>query len=187
MTAFCMTGKPKFKQKCETVSYSKHRVCSSPSEICSFFSSDFSRQKTDCVNLAPNSNVNAVNVKTRTPLYLASLKGHVKSLRVLLASEFIDVNKGMTKDGSSAFSIASEKGQFEVMNVLLANDKTDVNKGWARYAWTSKVLTGKSSNASTETQQNENKALSGEKYVKFPSYNQVPINIFICYFQVMIV
>ena len=107
----------------------------------------------------PNSNVNAVNIKTRTPLYLAALKGHVEPLKELLSSPFIDVNKGMTKDGSSAFSIASEKGHFEIMSVLLQNNKNvDVSKGWERDAWASKSLAQKIKNAPTATLPSTNTA-----------------------------
>ena len=110
----------------------------------------------------PNSDVNGVNDKTRTPLYLASLKGNVEPLKVLLESPFIDVNKGMTKDDSSAFSVASEKGNSDIMRVLLQDSKTDVNKGWARDAWTSNEIISKLNTTNKETKPPEFTTSSGE-------------------------
>ena len=75
----------------------------------------------------PSSDVNVRNVKGRTPSYLSSLRGHIRSMQELLKSPHIDPNKGMESDGSSAFSIASEKGHFQIMRELLQHNKT----GWS--------------------------------------------------------
>ena len=86
--------------------------------------------------LCPDSDVNVRNVKGRTPSYLSSLRGHIQSLKVLLESPYVDPNKGMKIDGSTAFSIASEKGNFHIMQELIKHIKTDVGKGWCADNWT---------------------------------------------------
>ena len=53
-----------------------------------------------------------VDRRGRTPLYIASLKGHVEVVRVLLDLLNIDVDEGRDRDGATPFSIASEKGHF---------------------------------------------------------------------------
>ena len=119
----------------------------------------------------PNSDVNAINDKTRTPLHLVSMMGNVEPLKALLASRFIDVNKVTSLDGGSAFSVASQRGNFEIMRVLLQNasmtgvkmsHKTDVNKGWDRDAWTSSEIKSMLMGKGKESQQPESVLSSGE-------------------------
>ena len=87
----------------------------------------------------PNADINTIDAKGRTPLYLASLLGHTKATQEILNHENISFNKGREIDGLSPFSIASQKGHEEIMTLLtnysyLKND--DVNIGWQGDYWT---------------------------------------------------
>ena len=100
----------------------------------------------------PEANINIRDEKGRTPLYVASMKGHAQSVRELLNHIQIDVNQGRGLDDLSPFSIASNKGNFEVMNVLLTkgqmvltttSQRLDVNMGWFEKRWTALALLSK--------------------------------------------
>ena len=91
--------------------------------------------------LCRQSDVNAVDQRGRTPLFLASLKGHSQAVEALLANPYIDINKGATHHGGTAFSIASEKGHFEIMRLLLQEDVIDVGLGWYSDDWPAHILT----------------------------------------------
>ena len=90
--------------------------------------------------LCPDSNSNVIDRRGKTPLYLASLKNHDMSVKVLLEDGHIDTDIGKTLDGGTPFSIASEKGHFKVMQQLIThgNDvhESDLNKGWHSDNWT---------------------------------------------------
>ena len=84
----------------------------------------------------PNADINKQDVKGRTGLYLASLMGHFHAVREYLVLPNIDVNKGTTLTGETAYSMASEKSNFDVMMILSQHKNADVNKGWLSDAWT---------------------------------------------------
>ena len=71
----------------------------------------------------------------KTPLYIASLMGHAKTVDAILKQQKTKPNKGRTTDGKSPFSIASEKGYSNIMALFLKNDNADVNKGWDYDRW----------------------------------------------------
>ena len=100
----------------------------------------------------PEADINIRDDKGRTPLYLASMKGHTQAVGELLNNIHIDVNLGRGLDGLSPFSIAAHKGNFEVMTVLLTkgqmvlakeNQRLDVNMGWFEKRWTALTLLSK--------------------------------------------
>ena len=55
----------------------------------------------------PDANINTIDDRGRTPIYLASWKGHEGAVGVLLDEINLDVNKGRVKDGGTAYSIAT--------------------------------------------------------------------------------
>ena len=83
----------------------------------------------------PETNINVVDKKGRTPLYIASMMGHIQAVKVLLQNPNEDVNIGQIIDGGTAFSIASEKAYFDVMRVLIEDGESDENKGWCSGKW----------------------------------------------------
>ena len=93
--------------------------------------------------LCPNSDINVVDGKGRTPIYLSSMMGHIESVKVLLDNPQEDPNKGMVSIGhtDTAFSIASEKGHFKIMWHLLQHHETNVSEGWCYDNWTPHLST----------------------------------------------
>ena len=85
--------------------------------------------------LCPNSDINVVDNRGRTPLYLSAWKGHIQAVEVLLADSKNEVNQGTTSDGQTAFSIASQEGHLIVMKILLQDNRTDANVGWCGRSW----------------------------------------------------
>ena len=83
-----------------------------------------------------DSDINAVDRKGRPPLYLASWRGHIQAVAVLLSDPRIDVNMRVTVGRRTAFSIASEKGHFHIMRMLISQRQTDVDGGWLDHKWT---------------------------------------------------
>ena len=85
--------------------------------------------------LCPNADINVMDKKGRTPLYLASWMNHVKVIEILLNDAQIDANIGNFVDQNTPFSIASKKNHFEVMEKLINHVKTDEGKGWYVDCW----------------------------------------------------
>ena len=81
------------------------------------------------------SNINAVDNWGKTPLYIASMRGHLHAVEVLLANRDEDVNHGVIVDGGTAFSISSEKSHLDVLGALIAHGQADANRGWCRDSW----------------------------------------------------
>ena len=52
-------------------------------------------------------------------IYLATLKGYIKAVEVLLDDSNLDINMGRAKDGGTAFSMASEKSHFRILKLLV--------------------------------------------------------------------
>ena len=111
----------------------------------------------------PNSNINIVDPKSRTPLFFSSWEGHNQAVGVLLADPKIDVNIGMLGDGANAFSIASEKSHFPVMKQLINKAKAFrdegnergaeelLNNGWCSDNWTPKRVLCKGTTVTEST------------------------------------
>ena len=85
--------------------------------------------------LCPSTNINHLDEKGRTPLYMTSWLGHVNATKELLALEDIDVNKGRRLDGKSPLSIASEKGHFKIIMLIISHIAVDANIGWINDSW----------------------------------------------------
>ena len=104
--------------------------------------------------LCPDANINIVDPKGRTPLYLASWLGHTKTINELLKfnNTGIDVNKGRIIDGSSPFAVASEKGHLNVMKKLIHLDNISVSKGWDNDSWTQYITRFKAMTKPTTAQ-----------------------------------
>ena len=82
----------------------------------------------------PELNANTVDNRGRTPLYIASMMGHLQSVSAFLESSAVDVNIGVRNDGGTPFSIASENAHFTVMKALVLG-QSNVNTGWCRDNW----------------------------------------------------
>lgn len=85
----------------------------------------------------PKSNVNTVDYRGRTPLFLASMQGHNQAVGALLTHGDIDLNIG-TNTGATAFSIASEKSHFQVMEQIIkkVSNAGTMRDGWCLDNWT---------------------------------------------------
>ena len=86
-----------------------------------------------------NADINTVDAKGRTPLYLASWLGHAKATEEILKHKSISLHKGKGLDGLTPFSIASQKGHKKVVS-LLANhsyqNDNNFNSSWLSDNWT---------------------------------------------------
>ena len=88
----------------------------------------------------PNGNINMEDNKGRTPLYHATLGGHISVVHELLSvTEIIDVNRGRRLDGMTPFSIASQKGHFEMLRMFVLHENIHVNEEWLGERWTAQV------------------------------------------------
>lgn len=85
----------------------------------------------------PDVDVDVIDTSGRTPLYIASWKGHVEAVVVLLATDFNDIGKKI--NGGTPFSIASEKHHSIIMKQLIKNGISNVNKGWCMDNWTPSI------------------------------------------------
>ena len=85
--------------------------------------------------MCPDIDINVVDKKGRTPLYLASWLRHLKVIEILLKDPNIDVNKGMFIDQSTPFVIASKKGYFDIMEKLINHENVEEGKGWTIDCW----------------------------------------------------
>ena len=92
----------------------------------------------------PDSDSNIIDRKGRTPLYLASWKGHNMAVQVLLEDQNIDTNIGKPLDGGTPFSISSEEGHFKVMQQLISHGNNghcvELIKGWCKDNWTPGIV-----------------------------------------------
>ena len=89
----------------------------------------------------PNSNINVVDREGRTPLFLASVQGHLQAVKVLLANSDIDINIGLPKSGATAFSIASERNHFKVMKEIIKKGESGfLHDGWCSDNWTPQLI-----------------------------------------------
>ena len=75
----------------------------------------------------PDIDVNKADRVGTTPLYVASIYGHSKTVGLLLDHPRIKVNSARTDNGSTALIVASMKGHVEVVKQLLARHDIDVN------------------------------------------------------------
>ena len=75
-----------------------------------------------------SSNVNFSDNVGRTPLYLASWKGHTEVVRKFLEDPKIDVNLAEKNIGATALYIASALGRDGVVELLLGHPNIEVNK-----------------------------------------------------------
>ena len=85
----------------------------------------------------PQADVNIIDSKGRTPIYLASWLRHVTMIDVLLHDKQIDVNIGKNIDGSTPFAVASEKGHSEIIKKLINQMTIREDKAWAIDSWVS--------------------------------------------------
>ena len=81
------------------------------------------------------SNINNVDKKGRTPLFIASMMGHLEAVKVLLDNEQVNVDI-FARAGGTPFSAASERNHREIMKAVIVHGKVEVGRGWARDEWT---------------------------------------------------
>ena len=82
----------------------------------------------------PLANVNMIDNRGRTPLYIASMLGQLRAVEVLLDDKMVQLDIKKTSDGGTAFSIASEKAHFDIMKLLII-EQSDNNEGWHIDEW----------------------------------------------------
>ena len=80
------------------------------------------------------SNINNADEKGRTPLFIASMLGHLEAVKVLLDNEKVNVD--IVAKAGTPFSAASERNHREIMKAIIAHGKVEVGRGWARDEWT---------------------------------------------------
>ena len=74
-------------------------------------------------------------------LHLASIHGHTNLAEHVLVRYKLDIDRGRSRDGGTAFSIAAEKGHSDILKLLIAHDEpADVNKGWCASNWTPQLI-----------------------------------------------
>ena len=100
--------------------------------------------------ICPDVDVNIIDKKGRTPLYLASWLRHIKVIEVLLSDKNINSNIGNHIDGGTPFSIASKKGHFEIMEKLINHRQTQEGIGWSIDIWTSYFMKSKLDTGTTK-------------------------------------
>ena len=76
-----------------------------------------------------NRDINRVDGKGRTPLYLAIQNGHLEVVRHFLRDPSIDVNRAEDESGATALYLASATGNAAIVELLLGHPKINVNKG----------------------------------------------------------
>ncbi len=77
--------------------------------------------------IAEGADVNAVDKSGRTALIIASEKGNLAMVKVLLAAKNIDVNAIIKISGTSALMVACSTGHINVVKALLAANGIRVN------------------------------------------------------------
>ena len=85
------------------------------------------------------SNVNVVDNKGRTPLYIAAMMGHLDAVIALINNTSIDLEIGAKLDGITPFAVASIKSHFDIMKELILHGQFDKGKkenGWCKDNWT---------------------------------------------------
>ena len=80
-------------------------------------------------------NVNTVDNRGRTLLYIVAMLGHLETVTVLLQNPDINVDIGKRINGGTAFSIASEKSHLHVLKALIVFGKSNESKGWYTDSW----------------------------------------------------
>ena len=82
----------------------------------------------------PESNVEMLDNRGRSLLYIAGMMGHFEAVRVFLTNTNVYVDRRVTN--GTVFSIASEKSHFDVMETLIRNGKSNMNIEWCNDRWT---------------------------------------------------
>ena len=115
------------------------------------------------------SNVNTVDNRGRTPLYIASMMGHLKAVEVLIYNSNVNSNIGVRVDGGTPFSIASERARFEVMRFLIQHGQSEKARGWCNDNWVENLKPCNDiSNSPEKDESSRPNSTSGKKYlIKF--------------------
>ena len=82
------------------------------------------------------TNVNVVDNRGRTPLYISAMMGHAHAVSALLRGAGVDLEIGARSDNSTAFTVASRKSHFEIMEALIRHGQLRADHGWCRDDWT---------------------------------------------------
>ena len=119
---------------------SKHTCCLSENKglLKAAISGDYRALKG--LGQCPKADINTVDAKGRTPLYLATWLGHEKATSELLNQRNVDFVKGRKLDGLTPLSIASQKGHGQIMKLLINHsnnqNNSDVDNSWQTDNWT---------------------------------------------------
>ena len=119
---------------------SKHTCCLSENKglLKAAISGDYRALKG--LGQCPKADINTVDAKGRTPLYLATWFGHKKAIAELLNQKNLDFDKGRSLDGMTPLSIASQKGHAQIMRLLIEHSNnqntSDVDSSWQSDKWT---------------------------------------------------